>query len=164
MSLGLALVIIFILYLIHANKAWKGAAITFGILLLSGGITVAAIAAYYNHQDAVQWNVVSVTPDPNSSTPIDPSIPSYAVPRHNESGPVDCYDPQGNLLPNEAKSLGGTIWACGNSETAEPTTYRNQIPEAKKARAEKIEACWQSVTDRHGNKADYDKCVAENPR
>ena len=54
MSLGLALFVIFILYLIHANKAWKGAAKVAGVLLLLGAIGVTAIVMYSEHEDALE--------------------------------------------------------------------------------------------------------------
>jgi hypothetical protein len=68
MTLGWALLIIFVLYLIHINKVWKGAAITAGVIILLAGLAAGGFWAYSTHEDAVaakaqsNWNVVSVAP------------------------------------------------------------------------------------------------------
>ena len=78
----------------------------------------------------------------------------------SQKGAVDCYDSQGNLLPDDFKAFGGWRSGCGPNESAKPVSERANMPAAMRQHVERIEACQKRVgEDPNSNPSKFQACL-----
>jgi hypothetical protein len=78
-----------------------------------------------------------------------------------QAGDDDCYDSNGDLMPNEAAAFGGTLASCGPDQTRKPKAERANVPTAWRVWVEQWEACDKTVVDsKHTSKEAFDACKA----
>lgn len=75
------------------------------------------------------------------------------------AGDDDCYDSNGNLMPNEFSAFGGSLITCGPDQTRKPRSERAHVPVAWRVWVEQWEACDKAVVDgKHATKEAFDAC------
>lgn len=75
------------------------------------------------------------------------------------AGDDDCYDSNGNLMPNQFSALGGSLVNCGDGRTRKPRSERAHVPAAWRVWVEQWEACDKAVVDsKHSTKEAFDAC------
>jgi hypothetical protein len=149
MILGAAIIIAMILFLIDRNHVWPQTwQLTKKILKVSAGLTLLAAIAFGiwlaldNYQDKKR-NAE------NARAGVSP-----------HAGAVDCYDSQGNLMPDEAKAFDGWTSGCGPNQTAKPLTERANIPIEMRQHVERIEACEKrAAEDPKDNPSKFQACL-----
>jgi hypothetical protein len=73
----------------------------------------------------------------------------------------DCYDSNGNLMPNDYAAFGGSITSCSPGQKRKPRSERANVPAAWRAWVEQWEACDKAVVDSgHATKEAFDACRA----
>jgi len=75
------------------------------------------------------------------------------------AGDDDCYDSNGNLMPNEFAAFGGSLDSCGPGRTRKPRSERANVPAAWRIWVEQWESCDKAVVDsKHATKQAFDAC------
>ncbi|HEY1940155.1 MAG TPA: hypothetical protein VGJ33_19670 [Candidatus Angelobacter sp.] len=83
------------------------------------------------------------------------------------AGDDDCYDSNGNLMPNQFSAFGGSLIDCAPGHTRKPRSERAHVPAAWRVWVEQWEACDKAVVDgKHVTKEAFDACktTAEDSR
>jgi len=76
-----------------------------------------------------------------------------------QAGDDDCYDSNGNLMPNEFSAFGGSLSNCGPGQTRKPRSERAHVPVVWRIWVERWEACDKAVVDgKHATKEAFDAC------
>lgn len=89
-----------------------------------------------------------------------PSVPQSQS-QTVESGDDDCYDSNGNLMPNDFSAFHGSLINCAPGQTRKPRSERAHVPAAWRTWVEQWEACDKGVVDGgHSTKEAFDACRA----
>jgi len=91
------------------------------------------------------------------------AVPPTHSPQANStppgSGDDDCYDSNGNLMPNQFAAFGGSLASCGPGHTRKPRSERANVPAAWRIWVERWESCDKAVVDsKHATKQAFDEC------
>jgi hypothetical protein len=150
MTIGLAIVLAAVLFLIDRNhiwaQAWKYAKIAVLVGIVLGVLVFGGLYAW------VEWEE-HLREEQAQSVAAQQSDPYY-VQHHpydaNHREPafwedIDCYDGF-TLLPDKFASIHGSrIVACGPHEIPRPRTERANLPVAELQHVERIEACYKQL-------------------
>lgn len=75
------------------------------------------------------------------------------------AGDDDCYDSNGNLMPNEFAAFGGSLASCASGQTRKPRSERANVPTAWRIWVEQRESCERAVVDnKRTTKQTFDAC------
>lgn len=75
------------------------------------------------------------------------------------AGDDDCYDSNGNLMPNQFAAFGGSLASCAPGQTRKPRSERTNVPAAWRIWVERWESCDKAVVDsKHATKQAFDAC------
>jgi hypothetical protein len=75
------------------------------------------------------------------------------------AGDDDCYDSNGDLMPNAFAAFGGSLSSCGPGQTRKTKSERTHVPTVWKAWVERRESCDKAVVDSgHATKEAFDAC------
>jgi hypothetical protein len=75
------------------------------------------------------------------------------------AGDDDCYDSNGNLMPNQFAAFGGSLASCAPGQTRKPRSERANVPAAWRIWVERWESCDKAVVDsKHATKQAFDEC------
>lgn len=66
--------------------------------------------------------------------------------------PTDCYDIEGNLLPDKATAFNGFTVGCAPGQTAKPKTERVHVAKARLEFVEQAEACQKRVVAEYADR------------
>ena len=152
MTIGLAIVIAAVLFLIDRNhvwpQVWSGVKQTLKFVvaliilcaILWGGYFVWSI--HQQHVEAAKaaaddaaWRTAFDKPALNQNAPYDTT---HRRPAAGEA--IDCYDGY-RLLPDEGAAFGGKIMDCAPGKIPRPKSERANLPAAELQHVERIEAC-----------------------
>jgi hypothetical protein len=150
MTIGLAILIVAILFLIDRNHVWPQ--VWQGFKRAMKGAAVAAIFVAVFWGGFVVWSGYNFKQIKAKAE----GVPA-ATETTNASG-VDCYDGD-KLLPDEAAAFGGYQTGCGPNHTPRPKSERVNVPPAELQHVERIEACQkQTAADPKDTPAQYQAC------
>jgi hypothetical protein len=110
--------------------------------------------------EAKEVTVRAMTPDEINICKAGHFLPVSQAP--TTAGDDDCYDSNGNLMPNDALTFKGSLVSCGAGKTRKPRSERTRVPAAWRSWVEEREACDKAVVDSgHTTKEAFDSCRAK---
>ena len=164
MAIGLAILIVAILFLIDRNHVWpqvwrgfkrtmKGAAVVaIVVAVLWGGYLAWSEHNYRIRVKAAEARAagaeMKTAPNPYDATHRQPAVGEA----------IDCYEGY-TLLPDEFAAFGGSIADCVPGQIPRPKAERKNLPPAELQHVERIEACQkQAATDPKDTPAQFQAC------